>query len=112
MRGSIRDQLQPQIGDDAEYRLEGQRLVKAHAQSISDLDKRIGDLQHRRLQRQGLLARAELQAKGIRPCLVCKRLVPSPCNSRGQMQSEGPWDSFCADYMENRAVSAILDQTR
>jgi len=102
VRGSIRDQLQPQIGEDAEYRLEGQKLVEAHTQSIADLDKRIGDLQHRRLQRQGLLARAELQAKGIRPCKVCDRLVPSPCNSRGQMQSEGPLDGFCAESMDNR----------
>lgn len=88
--------------EDELYRREGENLVSAHRQSINDLDKKIGDFQRRRDQRQALLKKAELQAQGIRPCCVCNRHVPSPCNSRGGMQENGPWDGFCCEFMENR----------
>lgn len=88
--------------EDELWKREGEKLVAAHTQSIEALDEKIADLQRRRDQRQALLDKAELQAKGIRPCRVCQRHVPSPCNSRGGMAENGPWDGFCRDFMENR----------
>lgn len=86
------------------WRREGEKLVASHRQSIEDIDKKIADLQRRRDLRQGLLDKAELQAKGIRPCRQCGRHVPSPCHTKGAMQSEGPWDTFCREYFEQAPV--------
>lgn len=88
--------------EDRLYRQEGEKLVGVHSDAIEKLDDAIKEMQHRRDQRQALLDKAELQAKGIRPCVVCQRHVASPCNSRGGMAENGPWDSFCRDFMDNR----------
>jgi hypothetical protein len=88
--------------EDELWKREGEKLVTTHKQSIETIDAKIADLQRRRDLRQGLLDKAELQAKGIRPCAVCNRHVPSPCNSMGGMQENGPWDGFCREFMDNR----------
>jgi hypothetical protein len=97
------DEREPMMTTEDEiWQREGEKLVAAHRQSIDDLDAKIADLRRRRDLRQGLLDKAELQAKGVRPCKVCNRHVPSPCNSAGGMAEGGPWDSFCREFMENR----------
>lgn len=90
---------------DEEFEREtARRLVEFHTQAIEELDEQIASLQRRREQRQALLDKAELRAKGIKPCLICNRHVPSPCNSRGNMAEHGPWDGFCREFMENREI--------
>lgn len=86
--------------EDEMYRREGVKLVEVHTEALAKIDKQIRELQSRRDARQRLLNKAGFQAKGIRPCAICHRHVPSPCNSRGGMREHGPWDNFCQDFME------------
>jgi hypothetical protein len=97
--------------DDIE-RLEAEKLIRVHEAAIENLVEQREQIQRRIDQREELLRKARLTAKGVKPCLVCNRHVESPCNSRGGMMEEGPWDQFCQEFMDNREGPTPAEQEK